>query len=89
VSKSVHGCVCRTAAVVATGLAIAALAACSGGTSSSSTAPNPILQPTAAPTTSPPTVTTPQGGPALTMFDAPSSFTCLTQDPTQAQVTIG
>jgi hypothetical protein len=29
------------------------------------------------------------GRPALTMFNAPSSYTCLTQDPTQAQVTLG
>jgi hypothetical protein len=38
--------------------------------------------------TSPP-VTTPSGQPALTQFNAPSTFSCLTVYPSQAQVTIG
>jgi len=68
------------------GLAAGTLAACSGGAASSS---DGIPQPAAAPSTSAPNVTTPQGGPALAMFNAPTSFSCLTQDPAQAQVTIG
>jgi hypothetical protein len=67
------------------------LGACSGSTGSStaSTSPRPIPSRTAPPTTSPPTVTTPEGGPEVTTFNAPTSFTCLAQDPSQAQVTIG
>jgi hypothetical protein len=68
-----------------------ALGACSG-TSGSSAAPSagrPIPVRVPPPPPSAPTITTPQGGPAVTEFNAPASFTCMTQDPSQAQVTIG
>jgi len=67
------------------------LGACSGatGSSSASSSARPIPVRVPPPTTSPPTVTTPQGGPEVTAFNAPTSFTCLSQDPSQGQVTIG
>jgi hypothetical protein len=65
------------------------LGACSGSSGSSAAASSPIPSRVAPPTTSATPVTTPQGGPAVTTFDAPSSFMCLAQDPSQAQVTIG
>lgn len=73
-------------AVLVLPLATAVLAACSGSGSSGTQA---VPQPTAGPTTSAPTVTTPEGGPALTTFNAPILFSCLSQDPAPAQVTIG
>jgi hypothetical protein len=39
--------------------------------------------------TTPPVVSTPSGQPAITQFNAPSTFSCLTVYPSQAQVTIG
>jgi hypothetical protein len=55
--------------------------------------PTPTVQsitPRTVPTeTSPPVVTTPSGQPAITQFNAPSTFSCLTVYPSQAQVSVG
>jgi hypothetical protein len=56
-------------------------------TPSSSALAIPTL--TAPPSPSAPVVTTPEGGVAAVQFNAPTSFSCLSQYPTQAQVTIG
>jgi hypothetical protein len=55
--------------------------------------PTPAVQSitarTVPPVTTPPVVSTPSGQPAITQFNAPSTFSCLTVYPSQAQVTIG
>jgi hypothetical protein len=55
--------------------------------------PSPLVQALPTPTTTPPPptarVTTPEGTMAVLQFHAPTSFTCLAQYPSQAQVTIG
>ncbi len=55
--------------------------------------PSPPAQalptPTAPPPATHPLVTSPPGGPAVVQFQAPSTFSCLAQNPAQAQITIG
>jgi hypothetical protein len=70
-----------------------ALAGCSGGSDASSSGDaaheQAIPARTPPPSTSLPVVTVAGGAPEVTQFAAPSTFTCLAGDPSQAQVTIG
>jgi len=66
---------------------VACLLGCSSSTSASG--PRAIPAPTTTRPAKQPSVTTPAGGPAIGTFNAPASFVCLAQDPSQAQVTLG
>jgi hypothetical protein len=81
----------RLPVVVGATLVGVLVAACSGGTGSSaaSSGGRPIPSPTSPPSTSPPNITTPDGAPAVTAFYAPTTFSCVNEDPSQGQVTIG
>jgi hypothetical protein len=59
----------------------------------SASPPSPPVQALPTPTTSPPTtqplILSAEGGPAVVQFQAPTNFSCLAQNPAQAQITIG